>query len=247
MRIALNGMGKMGQAIAELATQHEIVATFDITNPLLAAPDPSVMNNADVVIDFSHPDVVLDHIHRYCLWGFNAVIGTTGWYQELHQVEDWVAEGQIGLLYAPNFSMGVAVISRAIKAVMPLLNELHEFDAAVHELHHTAKVDSPSGTALYLANTVLAGLDRKSHIQAEAQHQAIKGDALHVTSQRLGHIFGEHTVTFDSPFEQLKFEHIAKNRQVFASGVLKATEWLHGKEGMFSLDDYLDDILNQAG
>ena len=245
MKIALNGMGKMGQAIAQLATQHEIVATFDIQNPLLAEADPSVMNGADVVIDFSHPDIALDHIHRYCLWGFNAVIGTTGWYNELHQVADWVEEGQIGLLYAPNFSMGVAVINRAIQAVMPLLNELHEFDASVHELHHTAKVDSPSGTGLYLANTVLAGLDRKSHIEAEAQHQAIKPDALHVSSQRVGHIFGEHTVTFDSLFEQLKFEHIAKNRQVFASGALKAAEWLKGKEGLFSLDNYLDDILKK--
>lgn len=243
MNIALNGAsGRMGQAIAQILTQggqHEIVARFDLDFPLLAQHDMDVMNNADVVIDFSHPSIVLDHIHRYCLWGYNAVIGTTGWYNELDKVKDWVEEGQIGLLYAPNFSMGVAMLVKALKSILPVLDQLDEFDPFVHEWHHTQKVDSPSGTAIKLANTLLEGLSRKTHIQAETQQGKIDPAALHVTSTRVGTVFGEHYVGLDSEYESVTFRHVAKNRDVFAIGAIRAAEWLDGKSGLFTLEDVL--------
>lgn len=244
MKIALNGAsGRMGQALTHLIEaggKHEIVAQFDVQHPLLAEHDMGVMNDAAVVIDFSHPSVVLDHIHRYCLWGFNAVIGTTGWYNEMDNVKDWVEEGQIGLLYAPNFSMGVAMLVKALKSVMPTLEQLPDFDAYVHEWHHTQKVDSPSGTALKLANTLLDGLTRKTHLQIETQQGKIDENALHVTSTRVGTVFGEHYVGLDSPFESLTFRHVAKNREVFAAGAIRAAEWLEGKTGLFTLEDVVE-------
>jgi 4-hydroxy-tetrahydrodipicolinate reductase len=237
----------MGQAV-ESAVQrggtHEVVARFDERQPLLDARDPETLQGADLVIDFSAPDVALDHIHRYCFWGIDAVVGTTGWYDDLDRVKDWVEEGQNGLLYAPNFSLGVAALVRALRGALPLLDRLAEYDPFVHEIHHTGKVDSPSGTALMLAETVLAGLQRKTRLATETQHGRIDPEALHVTSARAGAVFGDHTVGFDSEVDQLTFRHVAKGREVFASGALRAAEWLHGRTGLFTLDDLLADLEN---
>lgn len=233
----------MGQAVEAVAEErgHEIAARFDAQNPLLDARDDSVLNGAEVVVDFSVPDIALDQIHRYAFWGIDAVVGTTGWTDALDKVEQWVEEGQSGLLWAPNFSLGVALVVRALRGMLPLLDRLGEYDAAVHEVHHTGKLDSPSGTALRLAEELLAGLGRKARIETETQHGAIDADALHVSSQRLGHVFGEHTVAFDSPVDQIEIVHRAKDRRAFAVGAVRAAEWVRGRTGLFTLDDLIAD------
>lgn len=243
MRIALVGTGRMGQAVEAVATErgHEIVARFDSERPFLDARDPSDLGGADVAVDFSVPDVALDQIHRYAFWGVDAVIGTTGWTDDLPKVRDWVEEGQIGMLWAPNFSLGLALVSRALAGLMPLLDQLDEYDAAVHEVHHTGKLDSPSGTALRLAEALRDGLSRKARIETETQHGAIDADALHVTSQRLGTVMGEHTVALDSDVDQIRVVHTAKSRRAFALGAVRAAEWVHGRQGLFTLDDMVDD------
>ncbi len=244
LRIALVGTGRMGQAVETAASErgHEIVARFDKDRPLLDERDPDALNGADLAIDFSLPDVALDHIHRYCFWGVDAVVGTTGWYDDLSKVQEWVDEGQNGLLYAPNFSLGVALMQRALRAMLPLLNRLTEYDAFVHELHHTGKVDSPSGTAIALAQTLLAGLDRKTELETETQHGAIRHHALHVTSSRVGAVKGDHVVGFDSEMDQLTIQHVAKDRKAFAMGAVRAAEWLPGKRGLFTIEDWLRDL-----
>ncbi len=245
LKIALVGTGRMGQAVesaVERGGRHRIVARFDEARPLMGARDPDDLGGADVAIDFSAPDVALDHLHRYAAWGLDAVVGTTGWYDELPKVEAWVEEGRNGVLYAPNFSLGVAALVRALRGALPLLDRLTEYDAFVHEAHHTGKVDSPSGTALLLAEEVVEGLERKTRIEAETQHGRIEPAALHVTSTRAGAIFGEHTVGFDSPHDQLLFRHVAKGRDAFAAGALRAAEWVRGRTGMFTLDDLLEDL-----
>ncbi|MEL6616703.1 MAG: dihydrodipicolinate reductase C-terminal domain-containing protein, partial [Bacteroidota bacterium] len=146
-----------------------------------------------------------------------------------------------GVLYAPNFSLGVAMVVRALRGMLPLLEQLDDYDAWVHELHHTGKVDSPSGTALLLANTLLDGLSRKTRIEPETQHGAIAPEALHVSSGRVGHIFGEHTAGVDSAVDQITVTHRAKDRRAFASGAVRAAEWVRGKTGLFTLDDMLGD------
>lgn len=232
----------MGQAVEAVAVEagHEIVARFDRENPLMDAMDPEELNGAEVCIDFSLPDVALDHLHRYSFWGVDAVVGTTGWYDDLSKVTEWCEEGQNGVLYAPNFSLGVAILVRAIRGAMPLLNQLPEYDAWVHEVHHTGKVDSPSGTALLLGYEVVNGLNRKDRIESETQHGAIDQASLHVTSTRTGTVFGEHTVGFDSAMDQLLFKHVAKDRRAFAFGAVKAAEWVKGRTGLFTLDDMLN-------
>lgn len=243
MNIALVGTGRMGQAVAAVAEErgHAVVARFDAEAPLLDARDDSALNGADVCVDFSVPDVALDHIHRYCFWGVDAVVGTTGWTDDLDKVRQWVEEGQNGMLWAPNFSLGLALVSRALAGMLPLLDRLDEYDVAVHEAHHTGKLDSPSGTALRLAEELLAGLARKTRIETETQHGAIDADALHVTSQRVGRVMGEHTVTLDSEVDRIEISHSAKSRRAFAVGAVRAAEWVAGRQGLFTLDDMIDD------
>lgn len=235
----------MGQAVEAVARErgHEVVARFDAARPLLDARDPADLHGADVVVDFSVPEVALDQIHRYAFWGVDAVVGTTGWYGDLESVRQWVEEGQNGLLYAPNFSLGVALVVRALRGMLPLLDRLDDYDAAVHEVHHTGKLDSPSGTALRLADELLARLGRKTRVETETQHGAIDPGALHVTSQRLGHVFGEHTVAFDSAVDQIEIVHRAKDRRAFAVGAVRAAEWIQGRAGLFTLDDMIDEGL----
>lgn len=232
----------MGQAVETLAAErgHHIVVRFDSSYPLAEA-DETVMKEANVAIDFSLPDLALDHIERYCQLGVPVIVGTTGWYEGLDRVRDWVAQHEASLLYAPNFSIGVALLVHALRHLAPLLDELPEYDVALHETHHTKKRDSPSGTALLLADVLVDGLSRKTRKETETQHQQIDEDALHITSMRLGSVFGEHTIVLDSPFDQITLTHFAKNRRGFAFGAVRAAEWLQGRQGLFTLDDMLAD------
>ena len=249
MNLALVGTGRMGQAVEAVAAErgHAVVARFDADAPLLDARDASALNGADVCIDFSVPEVALDQIHRYAFWGVDAVVGTTGWSDQLETVREWVDEGQMGLLYASNFSLGLALVARALGGLLPLLDPLDDYDVSVHETHHTAKLDSPSGTALTLAEILLDGLARKTHLATETPHGAIDASALHVTSARVGHVFGEHTVMLDSPVDQIEIVHRAKDRRAFAVGAVRAAEWVRGREGLFTLDDLIREGLSGRG
>ncbi len=244
MEIALVGTGQMGEAVAKVATDrgHDITARFDSDRPFGEA-DASAVDAADVAIDFSLPSLALTHIRRYCEWQLPAVIGTTGWYDERAAVADLVEEHEASLLYAPNFSMGVAVARRAVEGVLPLLDQLSDYDPFVQEMHHTKKVDSPSGTAQMFGDLVVEGLERKDHVETETQHQRIDESAVHVTSTRAGTVYGEHTVGFDGPYDQITVGHRAKNRQGFAAGAVQSAEWLTGRQGLFTLDDVLEDWL----
>jgi len=245
MTLALVGTGQMGQAVAALAPErgHDIAARFNSDCPFADA-DASVLDDVDVAVDFSLPSLALKHIRRYCELGLPAVVGTTGWYDDRDQVENWVAAHDASLLYAPNFSVGVAVLRTALEAALPLLDQLDDYDAFVQEVHHTRKADSPSGTARMLAERIVEGLARKGHVETETQHQRIDPEAVHVTATRTGTVRGEHTVGFDSPFDQITLGHRAKSRRGFAEGAVRAAEWLRGRRGLFTLDDMLADWLD---
>ena len=242
MHIVLVGTGQTGQSIDRLAREqgHQVVDRYNSARPL-----PDILDAApvDVIIDFTTPALALDHIRQYCTWNIPAVIGTTGWYDSLDTVASWVDTHKASILYAPNFSIGVAVTARLVELAATLFNRLPAYDSYVHEFHHRLKRDSPSGTALHLANHVLEGLERKTHLATETQHQQIDQDALHVSSTRTGHIFGQHTVGFDSPFDHIHITHESKTRDSFANGALRAAQWLIGKQGLFTLDDLLKDWL----
>jgi 4-hydroxy-tetrahydrodipicolinate reductase len=235
----------MGEAVDDVAPQrgHDVTARFDSSRPFTGA-SPDNLWDVDVAIDFSLPSVALSHIRRYCEWEQPAVIGTTGWYDHLDEVQELVDDQEASLLYAPNFSLGIAIARRALSAVGPLINQLEDYDAFVHEMHHTKKVDSPSGTAEMLGEALVEMLDRKSYVETETRHEQIDPEALHVTSTRCGSVFGEHTVGFDGSFDRIELSHSAKSRAGFAYGAVRAAEWLNGRTGLYTLDDVLDDWLD---
>lgn len=245
MKLALVGTGQMGQAVAAVSTEksHEIVARFNSDRPLLNA-GRSALKEVDVAIDFSLPSLAVPHLRRYCEWQVPVVMGTTGWYDALDEVQTLVQQHDASVLYAPNFSIGVAVLSRAVDRVTALMDELDAYDPYVHEMHHTKKADSPSGTAQMLAEQLVDGLERKDHSDPEAQHERIDPSAVHVSSTRAGTAFGEHTVGFDSPYDRIALRHRAKNRRGFAVGALRCAEWIRGRTGLYTLDDVLDDWLD---
>ena len=227
----------MGVAVESLAVErgHEIVTRFNRRQPLQMAAQLSA---ADVGIDFTLPDAASSHIEVCIRAGIPVVVGTTGWYEGLTRIKELVRCEQGAVLYSPNFSLGIQLTRHALRAAIQLLNHLPDYDVAIHEVHHTRKVDQPSGTAINLAETILEGLQRKSRWAADA-----KGDprTLGITSQRVGTVFGRHEVIMDSPADQMTISHHAKSRAGFAAGAITAAEWICDRTGLFTLEDMLSD------
>ncbi len=240
LSIALIGTGRMGQAVAAVAAErgHSVTARFDAETPFVDDTDTA----ADVFVDFSDPAVALAHVERIADRGLRAVVGTTGWTGDLDRIAARVEAGGGAVVWAPNFSLGVALVVRALRGMLPLLNRLEGYDPYVHEVHHTGKLDSPSGTALRLAEVLVGGLDRKTRVEPETVHGRIAPEALHVSSTRAGHVFGEHTVGLESAVDQIHLTHRATDRRAFAAGAVTAAEWVQGRSGLFSLDDVLEDM-----
>ncbi len=233
MKIALIGYGKMGRMVEGAALQKGYEVVFKGRE---VAP---AIQTADVCIDFSHPNCILENIHAAVKAGVNLVVGTTGWYDRLEHVKAIINESRIGFLYAPNFSLGVHLFIKIVEEAAALLEPFDEYDAAAIELHHSKKADSPSGTAKALANALLSKITRKQSVESDSVQGPIEPHTLHVASLRCGSIPGTHTVIFDSPADTITLTHQARNREGFASGAILAAEWLQGRKGFYSMDDLL--------
>ena len=223
--LALIGMGKMGRALAALAPERgfRVVAQLDAGQPDFAGISAASLNGAQVAIEFTTPDAAAANARACAAVGCPVVVGTTGWYAELPAVSAEIERAGGAILTAPNFSVGVAVFDRVVAEAARLFGALDGFDAHLVETHHAAKKDAPSGTAGLLARTAEASLGR----------------AIPITSVRTGHVPGTHEVIFDSPFEQVRLVHEARDRRVFAEGALVAARWLVGRRGAFTLHDVL--------
>ena len=233
MKIALIGYGKMGREIEGVALErgHSIVATFDIDRPA----DVASLAGVDVCIEFSTPQTVISNIRIALEAGRDIVVGTTGWYDQLPEIRKSVRSS--GLLYSPNFSIGVNIFFRIVAKAAELMNNAPDYDLYVHELHHRQKADSPSGTALRLAEILLDRTDRKTEMETGRVDGKINPNSLHVSSTRIGTVAGTHTVGFESAADLIEIQHVAKNRRGFALGAVRAAEWLHGRKGVFTMDD----------
>jgi 4-hydroxy-tetrahydrodipicolinate reductase len=146
---------------------------------------------------------------------------------------------KVGFLHSSNFSLGVNLLMQVVLDAAHLIDCHPEYDVSVHEVHHRGKADSPSGTALSLGSIILQSMKRKKSILHESPRAALKPEELHVTSSRVGHVVGKHTVLFDSEFDSIEFVHTAKNRKGFALGALVAAEWLKGKKGFYTMKDVI--------
>lgn len=251
MNIAIAGFGRMGRKIQEKAvlSSHAIVSVIDIfsNDPQVTAREITAESlcGADVVIDFSAPATAVDNIRKYVDLGVPAVIGTTGWTGRLEEVREYVDAGNGTVLWSGNFSIGVAATLKIVSYASALMNALPAYDAAVFEAHHRMKADSPSGTALMLAEEVLRNLDRKTEIDTECQHSKIGENVLHLSSLRVGGVPGTHEVIFDSDVDTITISHEARSRDGFATGAVRAAEWLleEGRKGLFSMDDFINSLL----
>ena len=225
LRVALIGMGKMGRAIAQLAPDRgmDIVARIDAADASHASVTRESLAGADVAIEFTTPAAAPANIRACLAAGCPVVVGTTGWYDALPAISAEVANANGALLTAPNFSVGVAVFDRVIAEAAHLFAALPGFDAHMIETHHNEKKDAPSGTAGSLARTA----------------EAAMGRPIPITSVRVGSVPGTHELIFDSPFEQVRLVHEARDRRVFAEGALVAAQWLVGRHGVFGMQDVL--------
>jgi 4-hydroxy-tetrahydrodipicolinate reductase len=240
MDVIIAGYGKMGRLIEATAVERgfEIAAIVD---PLIAGSAIPEKAAGAVVIDFTHPAAVVDNIKRYTELGLDAVIGTTGWYEKLPDVEKWVADAGTALFYAPNFSIGVAMLYKICNYAAELFDKFPEYDVGGFEAHHAKKADSPSGTARSLAEQVVAHMSRKKRAVYEMQQGMRREDELHFASVRAGSIPGTHTLFFDSPADTIEITHRARSREGFASGAVAAAAWLAAekRQGVFTMEDLL--------
>lgn|SRR5574344_1127714 len=238
MKIALVGYGKMGHMIeaAAKAAGHEVVATIDVMSPDASVKVPAgdgaavaravKSSGADGVIEFSHPTAVMGNIRAILPLGIPLVVGTTGWTDKEKEVADFAAECGGTVMHSSNFSIGVNVFYKIVEEAAKLLSEYSEYDAAVWEMHHNQKADSPSGTALEIARRVMAGMPSKSEMVTDAFHAKPAASQLHVSSTRCGAVPGTHTVFFDSPADTIELTHRARSREGFARGAVLSLEKL---------------------
>lgn len=238
MKVSLIGFGKMGQELFKQAPNFdiEICSIIDPTHPQAThrTITQESIKNADVCIDFSSPHTVVDNITKLAKYHKQMVIGTTGWDKDFQEVERLVKENGIGLIYAANFSIGVYLFGLMVEKAAFLIDKFSEFDIAGHEIHHNQKLDSPSGTALYLTKLIQKQIRTKNH------------PSFSFSSSRVGHVVGEHQVIIDSQCDRITLNHSAKNRSGYAQGALKAALWIRDKKGCYSIEDFINAILQKV-
>jgi 4-hydroxy-tetrahydrodipicolinate reductase len=233
MKLLLIGHGRMGRLVEALAPEYgcEIAGVLDGSlNPASGALGPGSWQDVDVAIDFSTAAAVEQNLPRLAALGKNVVVGTTGWDASVSRLRAIAAEAGIGVLAAPNFSTGVVLFGEIVKAAGALLASHADYGAWLHELHHAAKRDAPSGTALSL----------KSALEGAGYPRPID-----VASTRAGSIPGTHTIGFDAASETITLTHTVRDRGTFARGALTAATWLRGRRGWFTMHDCLG--LNDGG
>jgi 4-hydroxy-tetrahydrodipicolinate reductase len=249
-------MGKMVERTA-LDQGHTITAIVDPltqdSNPPSAAkmfqgiPEAGDLCEAEAAIEFTQPGTALANIKALAEKKIPSVIGTTGWYDHLDEARQTVEKSGAALIWASNFSLGVNMFYRIAWYAAQLADYFPEYDVGGFESHHNKKLDSPSGTAKTLVEGTLARIKRKDKAVWETLDRRPQPNELHFPSLRLGSIPGQHSLVFDSQADTIEITHTARSREGFASGAVRAAEWLlnsgTARTGIFTIDDMLKDIL----
>jgi 4-hydroxy-tetrahydrodipicolinate reductase len=228
--LAIVGYGKMGRLIEQLAPEYgfHVRAKFNSqNNPFGVGLTPAALEGIDVAVEFSSPDAAAENIRRLAAAGVNAAVGTTGWFEHLPAARHAVTQGGTGLVWAPNFSIGVNLFLQAVTYTAALFARQQEYDAWGWEIHHAAKKDAPSGTLRKLAEEMQAcGYDRPVSLSAN----------------RAGAHPGTHEIGFDSAADTITLRHTARSREGFARGALRAARWVAGKKGLFEFREILGEL-----
>lgn len=231
MKLALLGYGKMGKVIEKVALDrgHEIVlrksssSTFD------------GLELADVAIDFSVPASAVENITACLQYNVPIVCGTTGWLQDYDKMAELCQQNKGAFLYGSNFSLGVNLFFELNRKLAQLMAPHGQYRVSIEEIHHTQKLDAPSGTAISLANDIVANSNYNGWSLAEAQPNEIE-----ITAKRIENVPGTHSVFYDSEVDQIEIKHTAHSREGFAYGSVIAAEWIIGKTGVFSMKNVLE-------
>lgn len=236
MNIALIGYGKMGKEIEQIALSrgHKIALIVDAHNASTYTIDE--LKKADVAIEFSTPDSALGNIYKCFEAGVPIVVGTTGWLDKLEEVKKKCTDKKQTLFYTSNYSIGVNLFFKLNQQLAKLMNNYKEYNVHMEEIHHVHKLDSPSGTAISLANQVIQQIDeKKKWVNATTNDR----NELGIVSKRLDEVPGTHTVTYASAIDEISITHIAHNRKGFALGAVVAAEWVKDKKGVFGMEQLM--------
>lgn len=238
MNIVLLGYGKMGHLIGQIAEErgHKIVGKINLDNRNeLNDIDPS---NVDVAIEFSQPEAAIDNLKWAITHQIPVVSGTTGWLDHKAEIDQLTIDHKTAFFYASNFSIGVNIFFKANKFLAELMNETTGYKASIEEIHHTSKKDAPSGTAITLAEGILeTSSDLKNWTLSE--DMSTGEHSLPITSKRIDPAPGTHIIRYQSEIDDIEIKHTAHSRQGFALGAVLVAEWILGKSGVLSMDDFL--------
>jgi 4-hydroxy-tetrahydrodipicolinate reductase len=237
MKIALIGYGKMGKAIEEIAISrgHEITHRFSSSNPI----QTNNLSDSDVAIEFTRPNLAIEHIH-YCInQNLPIVVGTTSWQDKLSDVCDFVNSNKGALLHASNFSVGVNIFFELNRALAKLMSNQPEYKIEAEEIHHVQKLDAPSGTAVSLLNDILEENKNYTDWQVVSNFNEADSKKIPVIAKREPDVPGTHEINYSSEIDTITIKHIAHNRKGFALGAVLAAEFLNGKSGVYTMSDVL--------
>ena len=233
MKILLVGYGKMGKVIEGIALKrgHTIAGRIDIDNQ-----DELLTADADVAIEFSHPDAAFENVKKCLQLGFPTVCGTTGWLSKKSEIEQLCAAKEGTFFYASNYSPGVNIFFKVNEYLAKMMNAFGTYDVRMDEIHHTQKKDAPSGTAITLAERILSQLQRK---KKWVDTDNDKSDEIVIKSFRIDDVPGTHVVSYESAIDNIELKHTAHSREGFALGAVMVAEWLPGRKGVLTMDDFL--------
>lgn len=236
MKIAIIGYGKMGKTIERLATAdgHEIV--LKITSKNTADFTLETIKKADVAIEFTRPESAFENITKCLNAGVPIVSGTTGWLDKLAEAKAICKSNNTAFLYASNFSIGVNIFFEVNRFLAKMMNTQSQYEPSLNEVHHTQKLDAPSGTGITLAEGVLSEIERKTNWVNRASEISTE---LALTSERIDHVPGTHEIVYKSAIDTIEIKHTAHSREGFASGSILAASWLIGKKGVFTMQEML--------
>lgn len=236
MKLALVGYGKMGKAIEETALRHGHEVVLKIDQPNLHEFTKENLSNADAAIEFTGPHSAYENVKSLIEWGIPVVCGSTGWTDRLEEMKQYCAAKNGAFIYSSNYSIGVNIFFELNKKLATLMASHTEYEVLLEEIHHTQKKDSPSGTAISLAEQVLDLIKRKKRWVNELSDNP---EDLEIISQRVDTTPGTHSVKYSSAIDNIEIIHTAHNRMGFAGGAVVAAVFLKGKKGFFTMKEVL--------
>ncbi len=237
MKIALIGYGKMGQEIEKIALDrgHEIVSKIDVTSS--DSFDNANFKSADVAIEFTRPEAAYNNYIKCFEANVPVVSGTTGWLDKLEEIKDRCENDKQTFFYASNFSLGVNIFFELNKQLARIMNKMNEYNVSMEEVHHTQKLDAPSGTAITLAEGIIDNIESKTAWVLDREKSS---EDVAIKAIREGEVPGIHTIKYESSVDEIIIHHSAKSRKGFALGAVLAAEFVKGKTGFLTMNDLLN-------